>query len=205
MVNFSITHVLVPVDPNDGLQASQLAALQLASGMGAMVTLLYVHERYVRLKVTSELDALSNLHAVLSAPPEENQAAPVHADQDKRPALKRLQEMRDQLALVGPDDTDIRVAFRSGDPRREIDDFINETGVDVVMVQSPAACTSKMLRRIARMLQKRCPCQLQIVYPPHRPRPTLRSQLQSWWKSWKSPRREFDRAMLPGALRVNEP
>lgn len=204
MINFSITHVLVPVDPNDGLQASQLAALQLASGMGAMVTLLYVHERYVRLKVTSELDALSNLHAVLSAPPEENQAAPVHADPDKRPALKRLQEMRDQLALVGPEDMNIRVAFRSGDPRQEIDDFINETGVDVVIVQSPAACASKMLRRISRMLQQSCPCQLQIVHPPNCPRPTLRSQFHSWWKSWRMPRREFDPLTKPPILPVNE-
>ena len=171
IVNQSITHVLVPVDPDDIAQTAQLAAMQLAANDGALVTLLYVHDRPTRTKPETGLDALSNLHDVMLAPPQESQIAPVYPDPTRERSIHRLREIREGLIRHGFDESQVRVAFRYGDPKDETASFIEEAGVDVVFIQSPATSESASLRRLAHELQHDCPCQLQIVHPARRKSP----------------------------------
>lgn len=200
-MNYAIDHVLVLVDPYEESQVAPLAAMRLAAGSGALVTLLYVRERIARFQATSQLSAIENLHQVLMAPPEDDQIAPVYPEQDRRPSMKRLRAMQSQLSLVGPEDLQIRVVFRRGDPVEETIGFINESGVDVVMVESPATCKSSSVRQLARDMQRHCTCQLQIVHPP-RTKPTGPTAIfLGWWGSIVGRYRKLDRAVMPTAQR----
>lgn len=182
-VTESISHILVPVVVDDESRDAQLAALQLATGAGALVTLLYVHERYADVRATAQLDAIENLHQVLLAPPGVSHAAPAYPDHDWRPALRRLLAMRDELSLKALEGLDVRVACRRGDPARETRSFIDEMGVDVVIAPSPDATRSKTMRRLTRQLQQHCSCRLHIVHPPRTAAPTLASTCRAWWDS----------------------
>ena len=194
-----ITHVLVPVDPQDDSQAAQLAALHLACGTNALVTLLHVQERHDRILVTAQLDALSNLHQIMRAPPEDNPITPVYPDTDSRKSIRSLRKVRNKLVAISPDDLQIRVACRRGDPVVETEAFINEAGVDVVMVESPATCKSSSLRRLARGLQQHCSCQLHIVHPPHTKSELPGQMIRAWWKSIASRWQKMGRTIAPSS------
>ena len=145
-----ITHILVPVDSDDDTRAAQLAAMRLAAGDGAMVTLLYVHDRHARMRSEAGIDSIANLHQVMSASPQDFLMTPVYPDHKKQQSLQHLRETREHLSLRGFDESLIRTAFRCGDATEETAKFIDEAGVDVVLIQSPGSLKSPILRRLAR-------------------------------------------------------
>jgi hypothetical protein len=198
-VNYLISHVLVPVDPHDDTQAAQLAALQLAQGAGALVTLLYVHNPLARIETSNDIDAIRNLHAVMSAAPEDGLPVPVYSDNGRQESIGSLSHLRAWLAAIAPEGLQVRVVCRCGDALDETLSFIEEAGVDVVLIQSPADCKSPSLRRLARSLQQHCSCQLQIVHPPRRGAPASSFALlwRGWWRSIKSRLRTSGRARSP--------
>jgi hypothetical protein len=192
---------MVPVDPDFDSLASQLAAVQSASGTGALVTLLHIDERRARLMPSVQLDAVGNLHQMLFVPPEEATIAPAYPEKPLRKELKRLQAMRDRLMAVGPEGAHVRVAYRRGDAPAEAAAFIDDAGVDVVFLQSPASCRSATLRRLARTLQRGCACQIHIVHPPTA-RAVDRGWFNQWWNSLVASWRKRKRPASPaGTLR----
>lgn len=195
----TITHVLVLVDPKDVSLATQIAAIRLAAGTGALVTLLHVNERGARIKATAQLDALENLHQILWALPHETIVSPVHSDDLRRQSIKLLNAMRDRLMEFVPDGLDVRVVYRSGDAAEETTQFIEDAGVDVVFIESPASSKNPEIRRLANKLQRCCPCQLQTVCSPNRRSETLwrmASKIgQKLWPKWRT----SDRRLSPAA------
>lgn len=163
-----IHHVLVPVDPNDKSQWAQDAALNLALGSGALITLMHVRECPRPIAAGGHLDAVSSLHEVMMLPAHDNAYIPAHREERRHALLPQLQAMQAALAAEIPDHVQIRVVCREGDAVAEVRAYIDEAGVDVVVVQSPQACKSPLLRRITRALEQRCSCQVQIVCPPNR-------------------------------------
>jgi hypothetical protein len=190
-VKHSISHVLVIVDPDDESLATPLAAIQLTSGTGALVTLLHVDQRQARVKATAQLDAIANLHEVLLAPPDETIVAPVYSDDSRRQAVERLRVLREKLVAFGPDDLQIRVVCRRGDGVAETLAFVEEAGVDVVFVPAPSICNCPALRRLSSGLRESCPCLLQVVYPAHAHRVQRNSAARRWWNAmlsrWRKP------------------
>ena len=165
-MNDPITHIMVLVVPEIESLATQLAATQLASSTGALVTLLHVDDRGDQLQITSQLDAIENLHRVLLMPRQDTDVLPAYSEVFRRAAIKRLDAMRDRLAALSPEGVDIRVAYRRGDAHAEVCAFIDEAGVDVVFIQSAISCRNATLRRLTKSLQRQCKCQIQIVHPP---------------------------------------
>lgn len=161
--------MLVPTGPDETSTAAAVAAIQLAAGAGALVTLLYVHDRRARFEATVELDAVANLHQVMMAPPEANQFAPAFPDRLRGQALKGLSAQCQELEAICPEGVQLRAVWRQGDPLQETLTFIEETGVDVVVALAAATCKSAAMRRLVRTLPHYCPCPLQTVFPPCTP------------------------------------
>jgi nucleotide-binding universal stress UspA family protein len=182
-VDYAISHVLVPVDVEDDSRAAALAAIHLASGSGALVTLLAVREPEVKLTPSAQLDAFDNLHRVLTAPAGARQFAPAFPAADQEWTLRQLRTLRDRLAAQSPDHLQIRVVCREGEPLDEVRAFVEEAGVDVVVVEAPATCRSSVLRRLARGLQNRCPCHVHTIHPPRPAAETLGEVCGRWWRS----------------------
>ena len=79
-MNDPITHIMVLVVPEIDSLATQLAATQLASSTGALVTLLHVDDRGDQLQITSQLDAIENLHRVLLMPRQDTDVLPAYSE-----------------------------------------------------------------------------------------------------------------------------
>jgi hypothetical protein len=178
-----IHHVLVPVDVEDDSRASALAGVHLASGSGALITLLAVREPEVKFIPSAQLDAFDNLHRVLAAPPGARQFAPAFPAADREWTLRRLRTLRDKLAAQSPDHLQIRVVCREGEALEETRAFIEEAGVDVVVVEAPATCRSAVLRPLARGLQSRCACHVHAIHPPRPARESLAEVCARWWRA----------------------
>lgn len=200
-------HILVPIDPGDLSRAAPLAALQLASGAGALVTLLHVHDRCPEFTPTVQLDALSNLQLVLQAPPHVVECAPVFPDNQRRLSLQRLRALGRELESSRPEEVRLSLAWRQGNPLAETLAYVEESGVDVVVLPAPAACRSPMLRRFARELPPRCTCEVHIVHPSRSARgersvpgaAAWRRFLQRWTPFWRPGRCAEPEATQPPA------
>jgi hypothetical protein len=183
--------VLVPVDVEDDSRAAAMAGIHLASGSGALVTLLAVHEAEVTLTASAQLDAFDNLHRVLTAPLGSRQCAPAFPAADRERTLRQLRALRDRLAAQSPDHLQIRVVCREGDALDETRAFVEESGVDVVVVESPSTCRSTVLRPLARGLQIRCACHVHTIHPPWAARDSFATPLVCWWQRivarWRRP------------------
>lgn len=188
------THVLVPVHPDEPSASGTAAraALHLAAGGGALVTLLYVHDRGGALEASAQLDALSNLHQIMMAPPMTNHAAPAFADLRRGKALAALSSQWSELTSLCPQGVQLRAAWRAGDPVAETVAFIDEAGVDIVVAPAPSSCRGGALRRLARVLPHSCSCQVQTVFPPRAVAPKRRDflgarLLSTFWKQfWRT-------------------
>jgi len=173
-------HVLVPVDAAETPTEAAIAGLYLASASGALVTLLYVHERDATVAPSTQLDALSNLQSVLMAPAEASEFAPAYPDPRRAESQRALGLLWRRLQSICPDGVQLRAAWRQGDPLAETAGFIDEAGVDVVVVLAPSFCKSRAMRRLARALPHRCSCQLQTVFPPRASHPRAAATGGAW-------------------------
>jgi nucleotide-binding universal stress UspA family protein len=178
----SISHVLVPVDVEGESRAAAIAAIHLASGSGALITLLAVREPEVKFTPSAQLDAFDNLHRVLAAPPGARQFAPAFPAANREWTLRQLRTLRDRLAAQCPEHLQIRVVCREGEPIDEVRAFVEEAGVDVVVVEAPSTCRSAVLRPLARGLQNRCPCHVHTIHPPRPAAESLVEVCGRWWR-----------------------
>jgi hypothetical protein len=172
-------HVLVPVHPDE-------------PSASAMVTLLYVHDRRGKLEASAQLDAISNLHHIMMAPPGVDGIVPAFDDSRRAMALESLSGQWAELASMCPEGVQLRATWRQGAPLAESLAFIEEAGVDVVVVPAESACQGPAFRRLARTLPHSCSCQALTIFPP-RPSTTKRRDSQGtrslralWKQVWRT-------------------
>jgi hypothetical protein len=165
-VSAAITHILAPVEPAGALPLGPRLAMQLASGSGALVTLLYVEPQAAALPRRDQLDALTHLHDVTGLAPQSAAFAPVHAGEPPGPVIRKLRAYREELAALAPDNVEIRLAWRRGDLLDETLAFIDEAGVDVVVIDAPERRASAAIRWLQVELLRRRPCHVLTAHSP---------------------------------------
>jgi hypothetical protein len=193
-VNEPLTHILAPVELSDAPGPGPQLAMQLASGAGSLVTLLYVDGRPESLQASGQLDAIACLHQVTLLPPRPSSYAPAFPLEPRTRALQRLHALREELAVRWPD-VDVRVVWRRGDVVTESLAFIDEAGVDLVVVDASLRRAAGAMRELQLELLRRRPCHLLTAHSPQ----AVAGRASLWSRArWRSLLRRW-RAALASA------
>ena len=129
-------HILVPTAFGPSSRAARELALAIARRSGALVTLMHVAQSSAEPRsVATGMDALGNLHATLWLSQTEASHTPVYRRASALGvAPDHLEAFRAEVPQERRESLDLRTVWRVGKVVEQIVDFVNEAGVDIIVL-----------------------------------------------------------------------